>query len=294
MNLMALAFIAARRSDDSHVALLIIGGITALASSSEVFSEPRTGPCPDDAQASAIVGANNRGAKSSKVPDAATSSAERHYSVSQIAKFFKPPKTPEELWRNIRVALDHDSIKQPEFFDEAVLLKFFNASAVKWEADSTQDSAHGQVFITSGRLSPMIVDVTYRYWTVAAFTTQWGSVAAHTQYLGYFDAPILPTSGSKVSAVLDTFGPASGEELDTGWATDGASVAVTSKGWMDYDFNGNRYDYGAYGKDTKIAKFHVKEGSRPTPEVVAAWRNRQHILCRDNELSHFFVSDTGW
>ena len=55
-------------------------------------------------------------------------------SASQLMALFDSPSTARELLGNIKLLAERDFLVQSAFFDEQVLLKFFGAAQITWEA----------------------------------------------------------------------------------------------------------------------------------------------------------------
>jgi hypothetical protein len=54
------------------------------------------------------------------------------YSTSEISNLFKRPTNATDLLANLKEVLDRKLLVQPTFFDDAVLLKLFNGSSIRW------------------------------------------------------------------------------------------------------------------------------------------------------------------
>jgi hypothetical protein len=144
------------------------------------------------------------------------------YSAKQIEAMFMRPANVTELLRNLKLVLDRKLLVQPAFFEDAVLLKLFNGTGIKWVEPGTPDVAGDWVIkptriarITLGGdvLSGMKVDVGLNHKCLnrridpTNRTNQEAYIPPHTYDSGYIHMRFEPIEGFTLGAVKGIFGP---------------------------------------------------------------------------------------
>ena len=76
------------------------------------------------------------------------------YQASEIRAMFEPPQNVPQLLQNLKIAADRGLLLQPSFYEESLLLQFFNGSAVTWTGPgryyaNTHPTGHFNVSIAS-------------------------------------------------------------------------------------------------------------------------------------------------
>ena len=74
-------------------------------------------------------------------------SSGHNYSVTEIERMFRRPKSTEDLLRNMKLAFDRSLLVQSVFFDPAVLKEFFGGTAVT-------DSESGKLVVLDDHVFP--------------------------------------------------------------------------------------------------------------------------------------------
>lgn len=138
-------------------------------------------------------------------------SSGHNYSVTEIERMFRRPKSTEDLLRNMKLAFDRSLLVQSVFFDPAVLKEFFGGTAVT-------DSESGKIVVLDDHVFP-------------GMTVRVHQNGPISNYIEVATGPMVTIS---VGVVKSIFGAGYKEQLDTGWDTDGHSHVPTTKGHLGY------------------------------------------------------------
>jgi hypothetical protein len=138
-------------------------------------------------------------------------SSGHNYSVTEIERMFRRPKSTEDLLRNMKLAFDRSLLVQPAFFDPAVLKEFFGGTTVS-------DSESGKLVVLDDHAFP---GMTVR-------------VHQNSPVANYIEVATGPMVTISVGAVKRIFGAGYKEQLDLGADTDGHSHTPTTKGYLGY------------------------------------------------------------
>jgi hypothetical protein len=144
------------------------------------------------------------------------------YTAQQIeAMFIRPDNVTQLLW-NLKLVHDRKLLVQPSFFEEAVLLKLFNGTGMKWVKPGTPDVAGDWVIkptriarITLGGdvFSGMKVDVGLNHKCLnrridpTNQTDQDAYIPPHTYDSGYIRLRFEAIEGFTLGAARRVFGP---------------------------------------------------------------------------------------
>ena len=77
---------------------------------------------------------------SQKQGDSKTSTSMPRHSASKLTELITIPTNTRELLRNFKLSYDMSLLVQPEFFDQKVLVKFFDAKGVRWTTSGYNES----------------------------------------------------------------------------------------------------------------------------------------------------------
>ena len=166
-----------------------------------------------------------------------------HYSAAEIGAMFDRPTNITQLLRNLKIAVDHDLLAQPEFATDENLLKFFNGSQVSRKAvqDFPGDRKFARhditVSIANEYFPQMSVHLQQGLFKHGGYDSPSGHVPVTVRHFGdlYVDIGALPdTTAGEVRAV---FGKESVAQVGGDWASDGASAPRTSKGNLHYAYS---------------------------------------------------------
>jgi hypothetical protein len=140
------------------------------------------------------------------------------YSATQIAAMLKPPRdVPDLLW-NLRLVFDRKLLVQPRFFEDEVLLRVFNGTAIRWVEPGTPDVA-GDWVIKPKRIARITIDrafagmkvdvgVSHRCLDRRPNPADPGiTIPPHTYDSGYIRLRFPPFDGFTLGAVRKVFGP---------------------------------------------------------------------------------------
>jgi hypothetical protein len=189
------------------------------------------------------------------------------YSAHEISLLYERPSDVAGLLRNLKVAFDRDLLLQPEFYDDANLLKFFAGSRVKHDQPNPQ-LARGateqsfEVVSGSGALTRMSIRLKRSCASVAAYDTPAGHFPPHARLGAGATLEVAGVQGFTLGPVRAVLGRETTAWFDHGIATDGATYVPTSKGRVIYEVR-DRIDAARSKIEISSVTFLVK----PDPPI---------------------------
>jgi hypothetical protein len=200
----------------------------------------------------------------SKHPNACTRSGvgPPKLSASQLEAMFSRPASGADLLRNLKLAFDQDWLLQPAFYDDAILLKFFDGQRVVWkkpDSEVTKDATRDpvEVTITAKAFEGMTVSLLRSCSRVKGYDLPEGHVPPHLRPAGLVELQVASIADVTLSAVRNVFGREMKSYFDYGRGTDGGRYTPTIKGTLLYESPNEGHSPGL-GFKKRTAKFLVK------------------------------------
>jgi hypothetical protein len=150
---------------------------------------------------------------------------------------FERPTSATQFVKNLKFAADRDLFAQPAFFNDRVLLKFFDGERITWTGSTAmitpKKNATVQLLVSVERVSRAIE-------AHNAAASPHTYVARHTLRSVHIDIEIESASYFTVGLVREIFGRDSKEDLDSGTGSDGHTYTPVVKGRLAYSRNRKR------------------------------------------------------
>ena len=224
---------------------------------------------------------------------APTDAGQSVYSAAELAAMFVRPTLRAQLIENLKVAVDRHLLVEPAFFDDLSLLKFVNASAVKWDEQDTMDRRRrreeGTLSFADGLFPTMTGLVRRSVYTTESNDHDTGlpEPPGASKRSGYVSLQIDGPPRMTVCDVVEIFGPPHEVIPDTGDAAHGASVIPTSAGKLTDDYSRDQ-NGGAILTHHTIEFVLAKTPARRRPPE---WR-RGLIACREDTVQSISMFQT--
>jgi hypothetical protein len=202
-----------------------------------------------------------------------------NYSVQEITKLFRRPKSTMHLLRNMKLAFDRNLLVQPAFFDHAVLKEVFDGTAVT-------ESESGEVVVLDNRIFPgMTVHVHQTNIPVIGANAAGPPheyIPAHSETFNYIQVETGPIVAISVQLVKNVFGGECQEQMDFGEDTDGHSHIPTTKGSLNYSESHHGPGEATFNK--RSASFVVSKDLVEEPRQAPLNGARQHYGLKDDDV----------
>jgi hypothetical protein len=204
-------------------------------------------------------------------------------SAKEISARVQRPHTPEQLLKNLKVAIDADWLVQTHFFDDIVLLKFFGGSEVTRVRSHAFNSQLqiATVAFRPGEFESVKVQTRFvRSHSAAGYTPP------HITHGGSVSVDVGTESGFTVGAAVDVFG------LPLEAVPDSGIGGTTFKAIVKYDYSKANFPPGALA--SSVTSFTVRRDKVPedvSTENAAAARKLPELLCREDVLKNITVSE---
>jgi hypothetical protein len=192
----------------------------------------------------------------------------KQYSVAEIGAMFERPKNTLELLKNLKLAMDKDLLLQKAFFDDANLLKFFNALKVTWEKPGpfAQHQHWAKITPDNRVFTTMIVRVLESRWQESGHKTSAGTpVPGDKRVSGRVSLEVGGAAGFTLREVKKIFGSPTQQALDCGMGPHSTTCDPTTKGSFIYEIRWNPTGGKYYFE--KRAVIHFKADPPPDPTV---------------------------
>jgi len=162
-----------------------------------------------------------------------------HFTTRDIEAMLIRPVSARELLQNIKTIMKRDLLVEDSFYNDAVLLKAFNGTNVKWsvkrgEIPGAPEWHNISIVVKTTSLQGLKVALSKGKVPNGKQTSRDGEVTERFGASGYLELRADKIPDLTVGLVRDIVG--SGREIeDFGNATDGGGVAATSKGFMIFE-----------------------------------------------------------
>jgi hypothetical protein len=162
--------------------------------------------------------------------------ADDSYSISELQAQIKRPQDISQMLQELKLAWENDWLLQPEFYDEAILLNFFNGVAVTWKERKHDLSGVEAIDVeTDSRVFPQMPVV------LEAFCSSWSrQLAPHGQRTllsigGSIRIYGRPVPELTLQVIREVLGPETKNTIDLAFASNGSDgTPVTTKGSVVY------------------------------------------------------------
>ena len=132
------------------------------------------------------------------------------YAAFEIRTMFEPPQNVPQLLHNLKIAADRGLLLQPSFFEESLLLQFFNGSTVTWTGPGryypdTHPTGHFNVSIASDAFPKLEITLEANC-NVLKTNVAMRSTIDH-EANGFLEIAVGSDAGITLSDVRSLFGP---------------------------------------------------------------------------------------